>query len=178
MSDKGWTFVEESQIRNIETPFTVFLRDPKKRFISGVNTFLQHLLIKEKHLDQDTVLFFVNNYLFINRHFAPQFFWILNLARFAGKEKSVTLKNISSISELTDLNDDAEVEPISQDLYNKIKKFNWEKLELYFYLDQILIDNIGKTMTISELVSHVKSNHSELYSLIFEKSRNIVNLLP
>ena len=178
MESNGWTFVDESDIPKIQTPITIFLRDPRQRFISGVNTFLQHLLSKEKNLDQDTVLYFVNNYLFLNRHFSPQFFWLLNLSRFAGTDKLLSLNHLSDIKLLTDLQDDAEVDPITDELRNKIQKFNWEKLELYLYLDQILIDNIGKTMTILELLDHVKRDHKDLYDLVFRKTLNIVDILP
>lgn len=178
MDDNGWTFVDKSEIHNIKPPITIFLRDPKQRFISGVNTFIQHLLTKEKNLDQDTVLYFVNNYLFLNRHFSPQFFWLLNLARFVGTNKLLSLKHLSDIKLFTEINDDAEVVPITEELKNKIEKFNWEKLELYLYLDQVLIDNIGKTMTILELLDHVKNDHKDLYELIFRKTLNIVDILP
>lgn len=178
MYSKGWTFVDESSINKISTPITIFLRDPRQRFVSGVNTFLQHLLTREKNLDQDTILYFVDHYLFLNRHFCPQFFWLLNLARFAGTDKIVELKHLADIRLLTELNDDAEVAPVTDDLRAKIQKFDWEKLELYFYLDQILIDNIGKTMPISQLISCIKQDHKDLYDLVFRKTLNIVDILP
>lgn len=178
MYSKGWTLVDPADIYKISTPITIFLRDPRQRFISGVNTFVQHLLAKEKNLDLDTILYFVNNYLFLNRHFCPQFFWLLNLARYAGTDKPVSLKHLSDIKLFTAMNDDAEVAPITDELRAKIQKLDWGKLELYLYLDQILFDNIGKTTTILELLNHVKYDHKDLYDLVFRKTLNIVDILP
>lgn len=178
MADKGWTFVPESDINKISSPITVFLRDPQDRFASGVNTFLQHLENQGNMLDRHTVLYFVNRYLFLNRHYAPQFFWLLNLVRFAGPNTQVTFCSMAEISQLTDLHSHAEVDPITQELQQHIDSFDWKKLELYFYLDQILLDHIGQTVNVRELINHIKTNHAELYQLVFEKTLDIANVLP
>jgi hypothetical protein len=174
MSKKDWRFVPQEEIKNIKK-FTIFLRDPQERFLSGVNTYLQHL---ENDLDQHTVLYFVNQYLFLNRHYAPQFFWLLNLARFAGIDAQVSLRNLTDISELTDLNDRADIAPMTNELKDKIESFNWSSLELYLFLDQILLDHIGQTISIRNLLLYIKNNQPELYKLVFEKSASIVNVLP
>ena len=57
----------------------VLIREPKQRFLSGVSTYLNNL---DDSLDKDTALYFVKNYLFLNRHFCPQFYWLVNLRRF------------------------------------------------------------------------------------------------
>jgi len=178
MADKGWTFVSESDIGKISSPITIFLRDPRDRFISGVNTFLQHLDNQGNMLDRHTVLYFVNRYLFLNRHYAPQFFWLLNLVRFSGPNTQVTFRGMTEISQLTNMHSHAEVLPITQDLRQAIDSFDWKKLELYFYLDQILLDHIGQTVNVTDLINHIKINHAELYQLVFEKTLDIVNVLP
>ena len=176
MVDKGWTFVPESDIKNISHPITVFLRDPKERFVSGVNTFLQHL--QGENLDPHTVLYFVNRYMFLNRHYAPQFFWLLNLFRHAGPTALVTFRNMSDISQLTKIHSHADVEPITPDLLARIDSFNWSKLELYHYLDQILLDHIDKTIKIQDIITHVKTDHANLYKLVFAKTIELANVLP
>jgi hypothetical protein len=176
MQDKGWTFVPEAQIRNIAVPITVFLRDPRERFVSGVNTFVQHL--RGDDLDTHTVLYFVNRYLFLNRHYAPQFFWLLNLLRCTGPEVQVTLKPMSDIGQLTHRNSRAAVEPITMELLAQMQRFDWSKLELYFYLDQILMGHMNQTVKIVDLLEHIKKDHSELYDLIFKRTQDMVNALP
>jgi hypothetical protein len=178
MESRGWTFVPEQEINKIITPIRIFLRDPRERFLSGINTYLQHLEAEGNDLDQHTVLYFVNRYLFLNRHYAPQFFWLLNLARFTRPDTLVTFSPMTEIDQLTHFNSRAGVEPLTDELEQKINSFNWTAVELYHALDQILIDHIGKTITIHELLTHVQDKHSNLYNLVFKKSLNITNVLP
>ena len=174
---KGWAFVPEQDIAKIESPITVFVRDPKDRFVSGVNTFVQHLNKTYPSLDTDTILFFVDNYSFLNRHYTPQFFWLLNLSRYS-PDALVTFRSLLDIDSLTDIHSHAEVEPPSEEFLSKITKFNWSKLQLYFYLDQILVDHVGQTMSIKDLLQYVKTDHPQLYELVFKKTQDIVNVLP
>jgi hypothetical protein len=178
MRSKGWKFVDTKDIVKISQPITVFLRDPRDRFLSGVNTFLQHLDAEGNMLDQHTVLYFVNRYLFLNRHYAPQFFWLLNLMRFSGPNTLIKFQDISKISTLTHIHSHAEVEPITTELKEKIQQFDWSKLELYFYLDQILLNHLEQTVNLQDLIRHIQTNHSELYELVFQKTLNIIDVLP
>jgi hypothetical protein len=178
MESKGWTFIPKQDISKITTPIKIFLRDPQERFLSGVNTYLQHLSRDGNDLDQHTVLYFVNRYLFLNRHYAPQFFWLLNLAQFSRPDTLVTFSPIEEIKQLTDQHSRAKIDPITNELKEKIESFSWSKLELYLYLDQILIDHIGKTITIHDLIKHVQTNYNQLYELVFHPTLNIANVLP
>ena len=175
MKQKSWRFVPANEITNIQQPITVFLRNPKERFISGVNTFVQHL--QDHNLDIRTILYFVNRYLFLNRHYAPQFFWILNLRKHVGPDCCVTFRPMQDINQLTDKHSHAEIKPITPELYDHIQRFDWSKLELYFYLDQILLDHMNMTVKISDLLEHVRTNHSELYNLVFKPTTDLVNVL-
>lgn len=178
MESKGWSYVPEQDISKITTPIKIFLRNPRGRFLSGVNTYLQHLENEGNGLDQYTVLYFVNRYLFLNRHYAPQFFWLLNLARFSSPDTLVTFSSMTEIGQLTDIHSRAKIVPITNDLKEKINSFDWSALELYHALDQILINHIGNTVTIPEILTHVQDKHPELYDLIFKKTLNITNVLP
>jgi len=177
MESKGWTFVPVQDICKITDPITVFLRNPRERFVSGINTYLQHLELDSNGLDLHTALYFVNQYLFLNRHYAPQFFWLLNLAQFSRDDTLVTFCDIADIGLLTSRHSHAEVDPLTDELQQRIDSFDWSKVELYFYLDQLLLDYIGKTVTIREVIADIKTNHSELYDLIFQKTLNTVNVL-
>ena len=178
MESRGWTFVPERNISKITAPIRIFLRDPRERFLSGVNTYLQHLENEGNDLDLHTVLFFVNRYLFLNRHYAPQFFWLLNLARFSRPDTLVTFSPMTEISQLTDSNDHAGVGPLTSELKQKIDQFDWSALELYYGLDQILIDHIGKTVSVQQILSHAQHTHSELYNLVFKRTFDTINALP
>lgn len=177
METKGWRFLSKDEIKSISVPLTVFVRNPRLRFLSGINTYIQHLAAEGNSLDTHTVLYFVNRYLFLNRHYAPQFFWLINLARFVGQHAQVTLCDVSEISQLTTRHSHAEVEPLTDELKRHIESFDWSKLELYLYLDQILLDHVGRTVKISDLIQHVYNNHPELYKLVFQKTIDITHVL-
>jgi len=58
---------------------TVFLRSPIERFVSGVHTFFY--LTNNELIDTD-VLQKIENFEIINRHFIPQYLWLLHLHKY------------------------------------------------------------------------------------------------
>jgi hypothetical protein len=172
----NWRTLNQDNIHQIQEPITVFLRNPRERFISGVNTFLQHCLRDHPDLDTKTILFFVQKYLFLNRHYAPQFFWLINLSRYT--KTSLKFCSIDNISSLTSLHSRPEIEPQTEEFLTSIKNFPWQQLELYFLLDQLLIDRIGQEISFGDLIIDIKKNHRYLYDLIFAHCHNIIDVLP
>ena len=106
---QGWTTISADKINDSTVPITVFLRDPRDRFISGVNTFVQHCLRDNPKLDIPTVMHFVKNFLFLNTHYCPQFFWLVNLSRF--NSNRIKLQGMTDLAQLTDLKGHAGVVP-------------------------------------------------------------------
>jgi len=181
LPDREWQLVVNHDIANITAPITVFVRDPRERFVSGVNTYIQHLLAKNPDLAVNTILWFVEHYLFLNRHYAPQFHWLLHLAAYGGRDQILDFQPMHAIAEFTDLNSDAGVQPVTPWLANRIKNFDWHALELYMFLDQIIVDHIGHPTTFAQLIDKIHSQHPELYDLIFKRSQQLtalVDVLP
>lgn len=58
---------------------TVFLRSPIERFVSGVYTFFY--FINNQAIDENT-LKKIENFEIINRHFIPQYVWLLHLYKY------------------------------------------------------------------------------------------------
>lgn len=172
----GWKSFFNDEITQINCPITVYLRDPRSRFISGVNTFIQHCHRDFDNLDTNTILHFVKNYLFLNRHYAPQFFWLINLARYS--TAPLILQNLESIDQIVDMNSRAGIRPPAKDLLDQVKDFSWQKVELYSFIDQLLMDRIGQTVTFQQLMTDIKQQHFNLYNLIFQKSSTLINVLP
>jgi len=173
-----WQIITNKQITQIRQPITVFIREPKERFISGVNTYLQHIDRDYPGLDHKTILWFVDNYLFLNRHYCPQFFWLLNLNRYLHPTAKLKFSSMSDIDSLTNLNFRADIVPPTAELLQKIENFNWKKLDLYFYLDQLLLDRVGQEFTFDELISDIQKKHTDVYDLIFKKAQQIFDALP
>jgi hypothetical protein len=172
----GWKTLNQDNIHNVQAPITVFLRDPRERFISGVNTFLQICHRDHKDLDSKTILFFVEKYLFLNRHYAPQFFWLINLARYS--QAPLKFQHAADIKNLTTLYHRTDIVPPTLEFLKGIQNFPWEKLELYFLLDQLLIDRIGQEIKFVELIDDIKKTHSDLYQLIFDHTTHVSDALP
>jgi hypothetical protein len=176
LKKSSWSVIKDRDINDIQCPITVYLRDPKDRFISGINTFLYFAKRDGLKLDTPTVLWVVKNFLWIDRHFCPQFFWLINLARYS--QAPLILKNIKDINDVVDINHRAGVEPPNDNLLTQLDEYMpWDKLELYFYLDQILIDKIGTSVDFAHILQDIKHNHSNLYNDVFGKNLEIVNVL-
>lgn len=169
---QNWKVIRNSNISNISAPLITFIREPKERFISGVNTYVHHLKRDTPHLDNETILWFVDNYLFLNRHYCPQFFWLVNLSRYCNPNTVLSLRSMSSVGGFAGIDFSAEVPPPTAEFVQRINQFNWKPLELYFYLDQILYDLIGQDLTYQEILSEVKK-HRDLYKLVFEKTKSL-----
>lgn len=173
---KGWRSIRDHDLAQISEPITVYVRDPRQRFVSGVNTFLQFCQRDNPALDTNTVLHFVKNYLFLNRHYAPQFYWLINLARYS--HAPLQFQPLSAINDIVDINDHAGIRPPTPEFLQAMESFPWSQLELYFFLDQILIDHIGHTVTFADIMQNIEHNHPDLYKLVFNKSKQLVNALP
>ena len=161
--------VDKQELSTIEN-ITVFVRNPHERFLSGVQTYIHKL---GKKYDPETVLHLISQNLYLNRHFCPQLYWILNLRRFT----SATL-NIFPISELSTVTDYKE----NTSIFNvEIKKYfsNNPKILYYNEMDEVLTVNlIGKTVTFDEILTTLKENYTELYGDIFGTAKDILNVLP
>jgi hypothetical protein len=154
----------------------VYVRDPKSRYISGVNTFVQHLLRDNRNLDRDTCRWMATRYLFMNRHYLPQFHWVLNLSRFLSPLCQIRLHSFDDIKKIVDINDSAGVVPASD---SEIKQILDESpnLDLWFFLDQILQDHIGLQKTWLELLIYYKQHPSGVYDILTSKFQSISKTL-
>lgn len=63
------------ELKNI----TVFLREPLERFISGVHTYCY---FKNDQKIDKTLLKKIENLDIVDRHFIPQYFWLLHLSKY------------------------------------------------------------------------------------------------
>lgn len=150
------------------TEIDVYIREPRKRFLSGVNTYLKHL---DQSLDRNTALYFVKKYLFLNRHYCPQFYWLVNLRRFTTAK--IRLLSFDSIKEVVDINENKSKE----DYCNLDSEFT-DKLDFYLQLDKILYyDFINKTVKFEEIIEFIKINNPDIYKEIIQRSIDICNVL-
>jgi len=138
----------------------VILRDPLLRYISGVQKFVHDVKKENPTLDVDTILYFAENYLFLNRHYAPQLSWLINLSRYA--DTKLRFHNMDALSTFTPLVwippkdiqfDQTVLDRLSNNVHN----------EMYLRLDNLLLQLIGQELTFKEILAYLKQQDPQAY---------------
>jgi hypothetical protein len=70
--------LKNKEISNLKK-ITVFLRSPKQRFVSGVYTFFY---LSNNQLIDKNILKKIESFNIVNRHFVPQYIWLLHLYKY------------------------------------------------------------------------------------------------
>jgi hypothetical protein len=162
--EQGFKRLINEQIKRIPK-IDIVLRDPIERFISGFNSYVYNTKEENPQLDVDTIIYFAEKYLFLNRHYAPQLSWLINLSRYTNKTTSLRLHDMTILSKLTPLNSSPPEEKIlTLEVIDRLK--NNVHNELYLRLDQLVLELIGQEVTLNEILDHIKSQDSTAYSKI------------
>jgi len=142
------------QIKKI-SDIDIILRDPLERFISGINTYVFNTKRDNPQLDVDTIIYFAETYLFLNRHYAPQFSWLVNLTRYAGKNTNLHLYGMESLKEYTPLSIKSnKTMLLSPDVIDRLKS-NIHN-EMYLRIDNLLLSLVGQALTFDEILNYLK----------------------
>jgi len=169
----NWPIRINQQIQQINT-IDVIIRNPEDRLISGINTFIQHTLRDNPDLDPHTVEWFALNYISLNRHYASQFAWLLNLARYLNPNATLNFLPMSAIGKITGRNSKPEgVLPANVALIEKI--FLIKNNEMYQRIDTAIFECIGQSLTFKELLQHIKTADSAAYEYVIEYAQQILN---
>ena len=147
----------------------VYIRNPRARYVSGVNTYLQHLQRDHPELDYLTSFWFAKQHKFLNTHYLPQFHWLANLARYLHSDAKIRIRNFKDFGAITDFKSRAEVTPPSQDFVTMLLKEN-HGIELWLYLDQILLELSGQEMTWTELLKYYQADHKSIIKHVLPKT--------
>lgn len=163
--ESGFRLVSSDELPNIDI-VDIYVRNPYDRFATGVNTFLQH----NSSLDRATALYFINNYLFLNRHFCPQFHWLVNLQRFTNAK--IKINPIDTLSDITVLRSNQSQDPLLDEALNT------EKLHFYLSIDKVLTEDLlGKTVPFKLIVQTIRHRYPDVYKEIVQRSINLCNVL-
>lgn len=133
----------------------IIIRNPQERFISGFNTYVYNTKQENPQLDLDTIIYFAETYLFLNRHYAPQFSWLVNLTRYTSKTTKLHLSGMNSLKEFTPLNTKPkETMLLSVEVIDRLNS-NIHN-EMYLRIDDLLLNLIGESMTFDEILKYLK----------------------
>lgn len=153
---EGYRLATLKEIQQAQT-ITVYWREPIARFKSGVSTF-----VHQTGISMHTAV----NYLFLNRHYAPQFYTLINLHRYMSKETSFVFKNIDKIREVTVFHERP---------YNTMDVPVSDKVQFYMTCDKMIWDHyIDQQAHFDELITVLKTNYRHYYAEVFEHSKNIL----
>ena len=147
----------------------VYIRNPRDRYISGVNTYLQHLERDHPELDTATAFWFAKRYKFLNTHYLPQFHWLANLARYLRSDTKIRLRDFKDFAKIAEFNDRAQVSPPTEDFVNQLMQDNRD-IELWLFLDQILLDLSGSMFTWNGLLEYYHCNHKDIIKYVLPKA--------
>jgi hypothetical protein len=147
----------------------VFVRDPYERYVSGVQTYLRYLNPAQ---DRNTVLDMIDQFLFLNRHFALQFHWLVNLARHTSA--SITIRPLSDMGMITDLMWNT----LTRD-EKLIKHFeDNDRLWFYLQLDKILTEDfVGQTVKFKDIIAHIHTSYPVLYEEVIQRTKDLCVVL-
>jgi hypothetical protein len=164
--NSGFRLVEHNELPNIPV-VDIYVRNPYDRFVTGVNSFLQH----NTNLDRRTLLYFVTNYLFLNRHFCPQFYWLVNLQRFTNAK--IRINPIESLTDITSLKFNQRKNLLLDEYFSTS-----EKLHFYLSIDKVLTEDlVGKTVPFKLIVETIKYRYLSVYNEVVQRSIDICNVL-
>jgi hypothetical protein len=156
----------------------IYIRNSRTRYISGVHTYLEFLHRDHPELDRASALWFVKRYKFLNRHFMPQFFWLINLSRYLSTHTQLRIRNLRDLKYATSYMERPKNYSLSQDFAGKLLNDDPD-MELWFFLDQILLDLAGHTFTWPQIVDHYRTKHSDIWTQVISGLPQIMqNVLP
>jgi len=138
----------------------VYVRNPRARYVSGINTYLQHLQRDHPELDYSTAFWFARRYKFLNTHYLPQFHWVANLSGYMHRDAKIRFRNFKEFNNITNLNFN-ESARVSAKFVDTLFKDD-TNIELWLFLDQILLDLAGQEMTWSQLLDYYQRNHPDV----------------
>ncbi len=117
----------------------VMIRDPEERFVSGVNEYcvLHNLDVKETWE-------LINKGQVHNRHFTPQYVWLMHLYRFY--KGDITIRPFDYISNFTQVH-----------LHKSNSRVDVPVCEPYVKVDRHLIKYYNQTVALEELITRYKN---------------------
>lgn len=163
--NSGFRLVDYDELKNISV-VDIYVRNPYDRFVTGVNSFLNY----NPNLDQETALHFITNYLFLNRHFCPQFYWLVNLQRFT--DAKIRINPIQALSEITSLKHNQSEDPLLDEILST------DKIHFYLSIDKVLTEDLlGKTVPFKMIVKTIQHRYPDVYKEIVQRSMDLCNVL-
>jgi hypothetical protein len=153
------------EIKNLKV-VDVFVRDPTPRFFSGVKTYISKL---DCSIDKKSVMYMIDRYLFLNRHFSPQLYWLINFRRFS--KARFHIRPLSELKLITTKHKN------KSDIDEEIRDYfinSSGKWRYYLEMDEVLtVNHIGQTVDLAQILTTLKTNYGSLYNDVFQTVKEL-----
>ena len=173
--EQGWTIIKNHDIGALGT-VDVYLRDPVARYLSGVNTFAQHLMRDQPDLDLYTCEMLATRYHFLNRHYLPQWHWLVNLARFISLDCQIRLHNVKDLFQITQRHSRANIHPLDPDRAIELLPTD-AKIEFWFLLDRILLGRCGQSLTWKDILHIYQEHPAQPLQIVLDRMEAVRHVL-
>lgn len=137
MADADQTHIN-GQISKCEK-IDILLRDPRDRFVSGLNEYC-----RQNKLDIEKTWQLIDQGKLIDRHFAPQYLWLLHLNKFY--KGIVTLKPFDQINKIT-----------QQHLRANESHQQVKPIDRFVNVDLSLMADLHKTVLLTDIIRKHKN---------------------
>jgi hypothetical protein len=88
------------------------------------------------------------------------------------------MKDFRDLKHATTYMEGPKIKKLSQDFAGKLLSDDLS-MELWFFVDKILLDLAGRTLTWSEIIDHYQTKHSDIWTLMVSSLPQIMrNVLP
>ena len=137
------TFINE-ELKTLDH-IIVYLRNPLERFISGVHTYLE---FENLGSQEDTILKQIEEMTVCDRHFVPQFIWLIHLSKYF--KGTVRIDSVSELYQAIPNRGSPPIPEITNKRKQKIKKLNSKK---YTDIDEKIIEKyMCKSIKLETLI--------------------------
>ena len=116
----------------------IIIRDPETRFVSGVNEYC-----RQNKLDVSDTWKLVNEGKVVDRHFAPQYIWLLHLYKYY--KGFITIRPFKHISNITDVH-----------IHKSKSKIDIPVCEPFVAVDRHLTKYYNQTVNIGYLIKRYR----------------------
>lgn len=168
--EKGFPILINEQIKQLKL-IDVYLRNPRERFISGVQTYLHN--VRNENLDVNTIVYYIKQGIILDRHFLPQICWLINLARYLSPNTKLSLHTTAMLGEYSQ---GVHIIPEKDKEVDLSELEKVDSLEMYHRLDQILLDElVGQSWTMAEIFNHLKTSDPIAYTAVIGKVKHVLS---
>ena len=137
------TFINE-ELKTLDH-IIVYLRNPLERFISGVHTYLE---FENLGSQEDTILKQIEEMTICDRHFVPQFIWLIHLSKYF--KGTVRIDSVSELYQAIPNRGSPPIPEITNKRKQKIKKINSKN---YTDIDEKIIEKyMCKSIKLETLI--------------------------